>query len=167
MRRFFFLYLLFQDSDQILQFLQQGFHLHDRDPVAFSDLAADLPKLLRILVILRDHYVRCIGLKSRADLADLGSLFFAPSGEFFHDIPVDLGSEEAPENDLLFIRAHAQQLHEFALRDHGHLHELVLGKAYDLFYPGIRLLPRPAVLRAVRQNQAHLLFGFCGTCPPL
>ena len=97
-----------------------------------------------------------------ADAADPGhvrQLLFAPSVQFLRHFLVEIRPEQLPEDQFFVIGFGAQKLHELALRDHGDLHELTLGKAHDLFELLVDLRRVSLLYSAVRERQhSGLLF---------
>ena len=97
----------------------------------------------------------------RKKLAERSAFFLCAPGKLLHHIFIESRSKEPPEDRLFLVRACPQKLHEFSLSDHGHLHELAFGKAYDLRKLGVGFLFVLAVLPAVWHQKGyrlHLLF---------
>ena len=109
--------------------------------------------------VLRHPDMGCLRLADGADLRHLRHLFALPAGEFTHHILKKAGAEQLPEDNLLLIGLRPQKLHEFALGDHSHLHELGLIQPQDLLQLLVGLFDIPGIFPAVRHDEGDgLLF---------
>ena len=102
-------------------------------------------------------HVGNLGLAGGAQLVDVRLQRLAAAGQLLHDVPVHAGPEQAAEDLPLVVGFGPEQLHEFALGDHGHLPELIHGQAHDLHQLRVGLFLVLGVLRAIWHDQGHRL----------
>ena len=96
-----------------------------------------------------------LGLQRRAQLGQLGAHRLLPPVQLLHDVLIDGGAEQLAEDALAVLGLGAQQRHELALGDHGHLHELLLAQADDFHQLLVGLLLVLGILPPVRQDEGH------------
>ena len=96
-----------------------------------------------------------LGLADCAYMSEFLFLLLLPAIQLIADLLVQLGAEKSAVNLFLVGGFSPKKLHEFALGDHADLHELLLGKPYNLEQFFVALLAR--IFGAVRHDERDFL----------